>query len=220
MIYAKINSKSYGEKLVLNDLEITINKGDFISLVGESGCGKTTLLNILAGFDKNYDGNVSLKGTFSVVFQNHVLLEMLTVYENLKLIDKNLSEEEIDNQLIRLGIYNIKHNRIQCCSVGELQRVMIVRAILSGSDIIFADEPTAALDFKSSQKIMSIFQELNEKGMTILLITHSIYCAAYAKKVLLLKDKNITETLALTNNISNNTDLIYAFVTSRMDCIF
>lgn len=220
MINIKINKKNYGERTILENLTLQLATGEFIALLGESGCGKTTLFNLMTCIDKNFDGEVEINDAFSMIFQERVLLEMLSVYENLKIVDASLTEQRIGVVLKQLGISHIKFSRIQECSVGELQRVKIARAILSGSKVIFADEPTSSLDFISTQKIMEILKRLNDSGYTIFLITHSIHCASYAQKVLLLQEKTIKDSLNLTDNLSENSNLIYQFIFKNTNCIF
>lgn len=219
MIHANIKIKKFGDREILRDIDFCLEEGDFTVLMGPSGCGKTTLFNILNHFDKDYIGELDSNVDASIIFQKSMLLDMLTIYENLKIVNDVLEESQIDAVLLKLGISHIKYNTTSQCSIGELQRAMIARSLLSGSKVIFADEPTSSLDFANTEKIMKILQELNNEGYTIFLITHSLYCATYGKKIILLQDKKIEHTILLSDSREDNENIVYEFIKKNMGVI-
>ncbi|WP_051569250.1 ABC transporter ATP-binding protein [Alkaliphilus transvaalensis] len=210
----KIKHQKYEDLLVLKDLECQISKGDFVVIMGESGCGKTTFLKIISGILSNYEGEVYFnslplhkksKGSLTkirgeqlgMIFQDFQLIDFLNVKENIKLINSKSSEEEIDKILEKLNIAELKNKEITKLSGGQKQRVAIARALAGNRKIILADEPTASLDSKTSTEIMEIFKMLNEEGYSIIMITHSPQIASYADKMLYLYEGRFETELEL-----------------------
>lgn len=191
----------------LKDIHFTVEKGDYVAIMGESGSGKSTLLNILAMLDKPSRGQVYLNGTDTatiknsqassfrrVVFQDFNLLDTLSVKDNI-LLPLVLSRRPITEMMKKLvvtaenlGINQLQEKYPYEISGGQKQRVAVARAIITEPEILLADEPTGALDSKSSAALLDVFDEINERGQTILMVTHSTAAASRAKRVLFIKD--------------------------------
>ncbi len=216
LIEVKNLKKIYGDKEIkteaLKGVSFIIEKGEFVAIMGPSGSGKSTLMHIMGFLDRPTSGIYKFKGKsideytddqlaeirnseMGFVFQTFNLLPRSTVYENVRLplIYNNQIKRKEQRKLILKAIKavglekRINHFSNQL-SGGEQQRVAIARAIVLSPSVIFADEPTGNLDSKSGQQIMEIFQELNEKGHTIVLVTHESYTAKHAKRIIQLKD--------------------------------
>ncbi len=215
MIKVKNLSKSFNNQLVLDNISIDINKGDFISIVGASGAGKTTFLNILGtieGYDKNPKTSI-LFNNFDItnlddnklssfrnkeigfIFQFHQLLPELNAQENILLpsmIGKRSEKESIEN-LNKLSnileINNILNKKPEFLSGGEKQRVAVARALINSPSILLADEPTGNLDSKNAEKIQKLFKKINSQlNVTIVLVTHNKAFSKIADKCLVLSD--------------------------------
>lgn len=205
-------SKIYGKKnlevCALKNISLTINKGDFIAIMGTSGSGKSTLLNIIGCLDKPTEGEIFINGeklierklelirnkTFGFVFQNFSLIEDYTIEENVLIpleyskLKRKEKKELVKNKLRMFGLENkLKYNPSEL-SGGECQRVAIARAIINDPEIILADEPTGSLDSKNSQNLINIFRKLNEIGKTIVLVTHDKKIAEQCKKIIYIED--------------------------------
>ena len=218
----KINSlsKEYvmgdNKLLALNDVTITINEGEFISIMGSSGSGKSTLMNIIGCLDVpssgDYffrDNNISSYNSnklaelrnkdIGFVFQNFNLLPRLNALENVILpllySGKNLKERNklALDALEGVGLSDRINHRPNQLSGGQQQRVSIARAIAGSPKLILADEPTGALDSKTSLEIMKILNDLNSKGITIVLVTHENDIAKYGSRIIKMKDGKIIE---------------------------
>lgn len=210
------------ETRALQDISFKVEKGEFIAIMGESGSGKTTLLNILATLEKPTKGNVLLNGeditkikdsdlshfrlkNLGFVFQDFNLLDTLTVKDNiflpLVLDRKSYKEMEIRlEEIVRiLHIEDLLNKRPLELSGGQKQRVAIARSLIANPQIILADEPTAALDYKNSEDLLTLFEEINRSKQTILMVTHSANAASHAKRVLFIKDGRIFHQLYKAN---------------------
>ena len=215
MIKVKNLSKSFNNQLVLDNISIEIKKGDFISIVGPSGAGKTTFLNILGTIDE-YDKNPKTSILFNniditnldddklssfrnkeigFIFQFHQLLPELTAQENILLpsmIGKRSEKESLEN-LMKLSsileINQILNKKPEFISGGEKQRVAVARALINSPSILLADEPTGNLDSKNAEKIQKLFKKINkELNVTIVLVTHNKAFSKIADKCLVLSD--------------------------------
>ena len=215
MIKVKNLSKSFNNQLVLDNISIEIKKGDFISIVGPSGAGKTTFLNILGTIDE-YDKNPKTSILFNniditnldddklssfrnkeigFIFQFHQLLPELTAQENILLpsmIGKRSEKESLDNLIKLSSILEINHilnKKPEFISGGEKQRVAVARALINSPSILLADEPTGNLDSKNAEKIQKLFKKINkELNVTIVLVTHNKAFSKIADKCLVLSD--------------------------------
>ncbi|MCR8634825.1 ABC transporter ATP-binding protein [Paenibacillus radicis (ex Xue et al. 2023)] len=211
--------KSYGNKLnnqsVLSGLDIRIEKGEFVSIMGASGSGKTTLLNVLSSIDKISSGTIKIEGTeisgmkekqlaefrknhLGFIFQEYNLLDTLTVKENILLplsITKTPRKEaELRFQALatELGIVDLQHKYPNEISGGQKQRTSAARAFIHEPSIIFADEPTGALDSKSASDLLNKLSELNQRrNATIIMVTHDPVAASYCGRVIFIKDGQI-----------------------------
>ena len=184
--------KSYRENQIFDNLNLKVEKGEFLGIKGESGTGKSTLLNII-GLLEECEGKVNIEGKeisykdtkevrkllrnkIGYLFQNFALIDDLTVYENLKIVLDSVSKKEgrmlILQELKRVGLDDILDKKIFQLSGGEQQRVAIVRLILHKSEIILADEPTGSLDRKNAKIIMDLLKEFHNQGKTIIMVSH------------------------------------------------
>ena len=195
----------------LKDIRFTVEKGEYVAIMGESGSGKSTLLNILAMLDKPTAGRVYLNGTdtatiknkdassfrrekLGFVFQDFNLLDTLSVKDNI-LLPLVLSRRPLNQMLTQveaisrqLGIHPLLEKYPYEISGGQKQRVAVARAIITQPEILLADEPTGALDSKSSAALLDVFDAINASGQTILMVTHSTSAASRAQRVLFIKD--------------------------------
>lgn len=211
----------------LSKINFSVDKGEFISIMGESGSGKTTLLNIIATLDKPTSGAIFLNGKdlsllkdsqmssfrrdqLGFVFQDFNLLDQFTNKDNiflpLVLSEKKYDYMEKELSVIKniLGIEQIIDKYPYEISGGQKQRVAIARAVITKPSILLADEPTGALDSSSSEMILNLFNKINENGQTILMVTHSLRAASYAKRVLFIKDGIVYHELYKGENESQS----------------
>lgn len=182
-------NKKYGDKVLFSNYNLHIAKGEFVVISGESGSGKTTLLNMIGALERIDSGQITVEGidimrrrnqlsyyrnTVGFLFQNFVLLEENTVYQNLNMIRKgNRSTISIQEALEKVGMSDFVNAKVYTLSGGEQQRIALARLMVKKCDLILADEPTGSLDEKNAKKVMSILKQMNEKGTTIILVTHS-----------------------------------------------
>ena len=207
MIEIKNLHKSYRRgKEIIPNLNLSFGETGLTMIVGKSGCGKTTLLNIVGAMDLDFEGQVSIDGldlkeasykeivdyrnfTSAFVFQKNSLFEFLTVEENLKLcmnIQNNTAD--ISEALEKVGLKGFEHKKVKSLSGGEKQRVAIARALIKNCKIIFADEPTSALDTKNAHKIFQLFKEIS-KDKLVVLVTHDLKKAVlYADRIIRFVD--------------------------------
>ena len=224
---SKIFQTEEVETKALHEVSITINQGDFVTIMGASGSGKSTLLNIVGLLDSASSGSYQLlnqemiglkeqqkskfrKENIGFVFQNFNLIDELSVYDNIELplIYNNVSASErkqkVETIAERLGIsHRLKHYPQQL-SGGQQQRVAVARALINDPKIILADEPTGNLDSKNGNEVMELLTDLHANGATILMVTHSEYDASFSQRTILMKDGII---LSEKNN-SKNVDVL------------
>lgn len=202
----------------LRSVSFTMEKGEYTAVMGESGAGKTTLLNLLAALDRPTSGEVILGGkqlsdlkdqelaafrrsNLGFVFQDFNLLPTFSLKDNilLPLVLAGESYAEMENRLQpltrKLGISQVLAKFPYEVSGGEQQRAAIARALITYPQLVLADEPTGALDSRSSDSLLRLFGEINEAGQTILMVTHSVKAASHAKRVLFIKDGEIFHQL-------------------------
>ncbi len=206
----------------LTNVTFNAEEGEFIAIMGESGSGKTTLLNILAALDRATSGSVILDGrdlgkikesemaTFrrdnlGFVFQEFNLLDTFTLRDNifLPLVLRGMKPDEMEQKVTpiakALGISEILNKYPYEVSGGQKQRAAVARAIITDPKILLADEPTGALDSKSSDELLKLFGGINKSGQTILMVTHSTKAAAHASRVLFIRDGAVFHQLYRAN---------------------
>lgn len=193
MISIRNFSKRYKNLTVYENFNLDVNEGEITCVLGESGCGKTTLLNAVAGLI-DYDGEITKKSV-SYVFQTPRLIPNLTVEDNLKFI--GAQSDWAAHMLERVGLTNKKSEYPAFLSGGEAQRVSLARAFLKKADLLLMDEPFSSLDLKTKISIMELFKELqNEEGKSVLFVTHDIDEALFlADRIILLNDGKILNDL-------------------------
>ena len=196
----------YNKDKALEHINLEINKGEFVCLIGESGSGKSTLLSILSTLLKPTSGELFFENTnykdikdidsfrktnIGFIFQFHYLINYLTVKENIKLANEKTSNDEIYNLLKILKIENLLDKYPNEISGGQKQRVAIARALINRPKVIIADEPTGNLDSKNSLNVFEILKNLSEEGTTIIVATHDKELAKFANKIYEVKDGKI-----------------------------
>ncbi|UNT95173.1 ABC transporter ATP-binding protein [Allobaculum mucilyticum] len=198
----------------LSDVTFQVQPGEFIAIMGESGSGKSTLLNILAGIDRPTAGEVRLNGSsiqklskrelaafrrnhLGFIFQDYCLLDTFNNEDNILLPlvlngeRRSAMTERLSSVARRLDITDLLRKYPYEISGGQKQRVAVARAMITGPAVLLADEPTGALDSKSSEQLLSLFETLNRQGQTIVMVTHSSKAASYASRVLFIQDGRI-----------------------------
>lgn len=212
----KIYTTRFGASQVqaLSDVSFSVEKGEYVAIMGESGSGKTTLLNILAALDKPSGGTVLLNGrdmkgirdselaafrrkNLGFVFQEFNLLDTFSIEDNiylpLVLAGENYGQmkEKLDRIAGRLGLTGLLKKYPYEVSGGQKQRAAVARALITRPQLILADEPTGALDSRSSDELMKLFSQVNREGQTILMVTHSVKAASSAGRVLFIRDGQV-----------------------------
>lgn len=211
------------ETKALNEVNLTIEQGEFVTIMGPSGSGKSTLLNIVGLLDSASSGSYQLlqqemvhlkeqvkskirKQKIGFIFQNFNLIDELSVFENIELpliynnVPSSERKKKVEVLVERLGIsHRLKHYPQQL-SGGQQQRVAVARALINDPEIILADEPTGNLDSKNGNEVMELLTDLHANGATILMVTHSDYDASFSQKTIFMKDGMI---LSEKNNSKN-----------------
>ena len=216
----KVYTSRFGGNKVeaLKNVNFTVEDGEYVAIMGESGSGKTTLLNILAALDKPTAGRVTLAGqelsgvresqiaafrrdNLGFVFQEFNLLDTFTIEDNiyLPLVLAGKPHKEMAERLkpiaAQLGITGLLKKYPYEVSGGQKQRAAVARAIITDPKLVLADEPTGALDSKSTDELLRLFSAINEGGRTILMVTHSVKAASHAGRVLFIKDGEVFHQL-------------------------
>ncbi len=209
----KIYGKENNEIIAVNNINLKVNKGEFVSIIGTSGSGKSTLLHMIVGVDTPTSGKVYINGKdiyqfndeklskfrrndLGLIYQFYNLIPSLNVVENITL-PILLDEKEVDNNYLEeiiklLGLENRKTHLPNELSGGEQQRVSIGRALINKPSIILADEPTGNLDSKNTNEIMKLLKTANEKyNQTIIMVTHDFNIAKYSNRIITLEDGKI-----------------------------
>lgn len=198
----------------LKNLSFSVEEGEYVAIMGESGSGKTTLLNILAALDKPTGGQVILNGknivdirekeisafrreNLGFVFQDFNLLDNFSLKDNIVLplvlsgVDYKEMERRITPIAAQVGILDILGKYPYEVSGGQKQRAAVARALIIKPELVLADEPTGALDSKATEDLLTLFNKINERGQTILMVTHSTKAASHARRVLFIKDGEV-----------------------------
>lgn len=218
IIHVQQMSKSYqmgyGKVCALQEVNLEVNKGEFLAIMGPSGSGKSTLMHLLGCLDKPTSGSYILNGQdvsqlddtalsliraheIGFVFQSFNLIPQLTVLENVQIPflyqarKKKKDPHLILNALNRVGLGHRLHHLPKELSGGEMQRVAIARALAINPVIILADEPTGNLDFETGQSILNLFKELNQLGVTIIIVTHDPIVAKHCRRLVKMSDGKI-----------------------------
>ena len=216
----KVYTTRFGGNKVeaLRDVNFTVEDGEYVAVMGESGSGKTTLLNILAALDKPTAGRVVLDGqelgsvpesriaafrrdNLGFVFQEFNLLDTFTLEDNifLPLVLAGVSVQEMRSRLgpvaEQLGIGELLKKYPYEVSGGQKQRAAVARAIITNPKLVLADEPTGALDSRSTDELLRVFGKINETGRTIVMVTHSVKAASHASRVLFIRDGEVFHQL-------------------------
>ncbi|MCC0718270.1 ABC transporter ATP-binding protein [Clostridioides sp. ZZV14-6105] len=210
----KIYGKDETEVKALNNINIKINKGEFVAIIGKSGSGKSTLLHIMAGLETPTSGHVIIEDInisslnekqqsilwrekIGLIFQSYNLIPALTVEENIKLPTININNKNdnyVDELMLLLSINDRKEHLPHQLSGGQQQRVAIARALINKPSIILADEPTGNLDTKSESEVLNLLKKSQKKyNQTIIMITHNMNIAKYAGRVIKIEDGVIRE---------------------------
>lgn len=215
--------KSFGNKFnkqeVLKGIDISVDEGEFVGIMGASGSGKTTLLNVLSSIDKVSNGTIKIDGKemtrmkekqlaefrkhhLGFIFQEYNLLDTLTVKENIllplsiKKVSKKEANQKFKEVATELDIFDIKDKYPNEISGGQKQRTSAARSFIHQPSIIFADEPTGALDSRSAASLLNKLSELNEKRhATILMVTHDSVAASFCSRVIFIKDGKVYSQL-------------------------
>ncbi|MBZ7969869.1 ABC transporter permease [Campylobacter sp. RM3125] len=237
MIYLRNIYKNIGENTILKNINLDIEKGEFVAIIGQSGSGKTSLLNIIGTLDSPSSGNYLLDGyevtklnndekarlrreKIGFIFQRYNLLNLFNSSENVSLpaiyAGKNVQERRQRSKelLSDLGLEHKLYSKPNELSGGQQQRVSIARALMNGGELILADEPTGALDSKSGIMVLEILQKLNKQGHTIVLVTHDPKIAQQAKRVIEIKDGEILSDTK-EKNIVNSQEIISKMMTKE-----
>ncbi|MDV0431337.1 ATP-binding cassette domain-containing protein [Lactiplantibacillus sp. DA1] len=216
----KAYTLNHQENVILKGINLNFERGEFISILGESGGGKSTLMNIIGGLDHHYDGDVLLDGqslrsmnvrqmdryrreTIGFIFQNFNLVSYLTVLDNVMLslkmtkISHGQQVQQAQDLLKRVGLEQQTHQYPNELSGGQKQRVAIARALASDPDIIIADEPTGALDSENTQEVMDILYSIAAEGKLVITVTHSQEVADYGTRIVHLDDGQIHDELVI-----------------------
>lgn len=209
IIQLKNISKSYGDRKILNQFSLEIEKGEFIAITGESGAGKSTLMNIMGLLENFESGEYEVCGIknpkpgtristklmrneLSYLFQNFALINNKTVRYNLELalhfskMERSEKIKVMEHALHEVGLHHIENKKICSLSGGEQQRVALARILLKPSQIILADEPTGSLDSHNRDKVMTILTKLNQSGKTIIVVSHDNEVVKTAHRVITL----------------------------------
>ncbi|MGG0239278.1 ABC transporter ATP-binding protein [Bacillus rhizoplanae] len=202
MIIIENLCKTFENKIVFNNFNLTIKNGEFVIFSGDSGCGKTTLLNMIGAIEPFDSGQILVDGIdiskkknhisyfqkkIGFLFQNFALVDHKTVRQNLMLVKKNSrSSISIEEALAEVGLSDKLDQKVYSLSGGEQQRVALARLMIKQCDIVLADEPTGSLDRKNSLHVIDILKKMNVSGKTIVLVTHDEELKQFGQKVVKL----------------------------------
>ncbi|WP_250898151.1 ABC transporter ATP-binding protein [Curtobacterium flaccumfaciens] len=204
------------EAIVLDDITVSVPRGEFVTIVGPSGSGKSTLLQCLSGLDSPTSGSVHIDGTdlatlrgdalarfrrdhLGFVFQSYNLIPALTAFDNvalpLRLASGSLDRSAVHDALAAVGLSDVARQRPGQLSGGQQQRVAIARTIVTAPDVVFADEPTGALDSESGARVLALLQGAATGSRSVVMVTHDLEAAARGDRVLVLRDGRLHREL-------------------------
>lgn len=222
---SKVYGQGRNQVKALNNVELEVEKGEFIAIMGTSGSGKSTLLNMISGLDSFDEGEILLGGSnikdysdngltrlrrekIGFIFQLFNLIPVLSALENVTLpalltrANKDEVQKKANDLLSLIGLGPFRHSKPNVLSGGQQQRIAIARALINEPELILADEPTGSLDSKTSKEMMNILKQFcSELKHTLILVTHDANVAAYANRVVFMSDGKIVDTLNLTNSV-------------------
>lgn len=221
-VWKKYDMGKAGSLVVLREINLEVNKGDFVAITGPSGSGKSTMVNIVGALDKPSWGNLYLKGknvshmsesnlaflrgqTIGFIFQRFNLIPTLSALQNVMLpsemveLPEHESRMKAEELLTMLGLGDRMEHTPGELSGGQQQRVAIARALINDPEIILADEPTGNLDSKTGEFVMDFLGKMNNAGKTIVLITHDLNLVHYAKKIIYIKDGKVEREILNEN---------------------
>jgi len=227
---SKVYRTAYMETTALDQINIHIARGEFVAVMGPSGCGKSTLLNIVGMIDDPSDGEYFFDGeevghrsendlvdlrkqNIGFIFQNFNLIDDLSVQENVDLpllylgVAKKERREKVKKALELVGLESRARHKPQELSGGQQQRVAVARSVVGEPKLILADEPTGNLDTKTSLDLMGLFQELNQQGITIILVTHEPDIAMFSKRCVEMKDGLVVRDTVIEDRRDAKADL-------------
>ncbi|MEK5136193.1 ABC transporter ATP-binding protein [Bacillus sp. FSL W8-0645] len=217
----QIDSLKGQKQIILKDIHLSINHGEFVTIMGPSGCGKTSLLYQLSGIESASTGEIKYKGSLlsemtdkqltalrltdmGFVFQHSHLLKNLNLFDNIIVaayLTKKKPRKEVNERarylMAKLDIDHLADRYLSEVSGGQLQRVSICRALMNEPDILFADEPTGALNSNATKEVMNIFSKIHSEGATLLLVTHDPKVALRSERIMFMNDGEITTSLHL-----------------------
>lgn len=196
------------EEYVLQGINLQIDQGEFVTLLGASGCGKTTTLRIIAGLEQPDSGSVWLEGKdvtnlepnqrdVNTVFQNYALFPHMNVADNIgyglkiRKVPKADIKKKVKEMLELVQLEGFEKRKPAELSGGQKQRVAVARALITQPKLVLADEPTGALDSRATDELLRLFEDVNRGGQTILMVTHSVKAASHASRVLFIKDGEV-----------------------------
>lgn len=202
MIAIKKLCKTFGEKTIFNDFDLEIHDKEFVYISGASGCGKTTLLNMIGGIEPFDSGDIMINGTsvndkrfqksfyqtvVGFLFQNFALMDDKTVKANLDIVKKSCRTSVTNEEALKfVGLDDKLNNYIYTLSGGEQQRIALARLLIKKCSIILADEPTGSLDRSNADMVYHLLEQLNEMGKTIIIVTHDENAIKKGKRVIYL----------------------------------
>lgn len=212
----KVYSEGKNRVIALNGISLSVEKGEFVAIRGKSGCGKSTLLNMLGLIDKPSSGEILFEGRniislsekekarfrnkrIGYIFQSFYLDSAYSAMQNVEIplvisgIQRDVRRQMAEEALKAVGMDSRGRTPAGALSGGEKQRICIARALVNNPDIILADEPCGSLDSRNTKQVMDILSKIHEKGVTILMVTHSEEDARYASRRILMEDGRITE---------------------------
>lgn len=213
---SKIYQQNTSPSVALEEVSLTIGQGELVAVMGPSGSGKSTLLNIIGCMDTPTSGTYLLDGVdvtassrnrqqklrkekISFVFQHFALMDMYTAYENVEVpltarnVKRGKRKKIIEQCLEEMGIGDLKKRYPNQMSGGQKQRTAIARALAAGTPIVLCDEPTGALDQKTGQEVINVLKQINQSGVTVIIVTHDPQIAAQTDRILYILDGKIVE---------------------------